>query len=87
MGLRFRRSIRLAPGLRINLSKSGPSVSVGTRGFTENFGPHGARTTVGVPGTGLSYSTRRGRRPAKGSFVSGIIALVIILAVLRAFFG
>jgi len=32
MALRFRRSIRLAPGVRLNLSGSGLGVSVGPRG-------------------------------------------------------
>lgn len=56
MGLRFRKSIRLAPGLRINISKSGFSTSVGGRGATINLSKKGARATVGIPGSGLSYS-------------------------------
>ena len=56
MGLRYRRSIRLGRGLRINLSKSGASLSVGGRGATVNLGRRGVRTTVGLPGSGLSYS-------------------------------
>lgn len=58
MGFRFRRSIRLAPGLRINLSKSGASVSVGHRGASMNFGSKGEKITAGLPGTGLAYSKR-----------------------------
>lgn len=61
MGFRFRRSIRLGKGLRINLSKSGASLSVGRRGATVNFGPKGEKLTVGLPGTGLSYSKMLGR--------------------------
>jgi hypothetical protein len=61
MGFRFRRSIRLGKGLRINLSKSGTSLSVGHRGATVNFGPKGEKVTVGLPGTGLSYSKMIGR--------------------------
>ncbi len=60
MGFRFRRSIRLGKGLRINLSKSGASLSVGRRGATMNLSPKGNKITVGLPGTGLSYSTRIG---------------------------
>jgi hypothetical protein len=56
MGFRFRRSIRLGKGLRINLSKTGASLSVGRRGATVNFGPKGEKFTVGLPGSGLSYS-------------------------------
>ena len=46
--------------MRINLSESGPSLSVGGRGATMNFGPRGTKLTVGIPGTGLSYRTRPG---------------------------
>ena len=57
MGFRFRRSLRLAPGIRINLSKTGASLSLGRRGATLNFSGRGTKATVGLPGSGLSYST------------------------------
>ena len=56
MGFRFRRSFKVAPGFRLNLSKSGVSTSVGRRGLWFTIGPRGTRTTVGIPGTGLSYT-------------------------------
>lgn len=56
MGLRFRRSVKIAPGVRLNMSKSGPSLSVGGRGATVNFSKRGTRTIVGIPGTGLSFT-------------------------------
>ncbi len=59
MGLRFHKSLRLIPGLRLNLSKSGPSLSVGGKGLTCNIGSKGSRTTVGLPGLGLSYTTTK----------------------------
>ena len=53
---RFHRSIRLLPDVRINLGKRSASMSVGVRGVHVTFGgPQGTRTTVGLPGTGLSY--------------------------------
>ena len=59
MPFRFRRSTRLGP-LRFNFSKGGlSSTSVGGRGASFNIPvarSGGARTTVGVPGTGLSWS-------------------------------
>jgi hypothetical protein len=59
MGFRFRRSTRLGP-LRFNFAKGGlSSISVGGRGASFNIPvarSGGARTTVGVPGTGLSWS-------------------------------
>ncbi len=80
MGFRYRRSIRLAKGLRINLSKSGPSLSVGGRGLAGNFGPRGTRATVGLPGTGLSYSvaSRRRRRTRPSALASLLGAAILI---------
>lgn len=57
MGIRFRKRIKLFPGLWVNLSKSGASVSAGVKGFTVNSGRGKTRTTVGLPGTGVSYTT------------------------------
>jgi hypothetical protein len=57
MGLRFRRSIKLVPGVRLNIGLRRTSVSVGGKGFTYNLGSKGSRVTVGIPGSGLSYST------------------------------
>ncbi len=57
MGLRFRKAIRLAPGIRLNISKHGiSSLSIGGKGLTYNIGKKGTRATGGLPGTGLSYS-------------------------------
>lgn len=56
MGLRFRKSIKLLPGVKLNLSKSGASVSVGGKGLHANIGTSGRITgTASLPGTGLSY--------------------------------
>jgi len=59
MTFRFRRSVRLGP-LRFNFGKSGlSSISVGGRGASFNIPvarSGGPRTTVGLPGTGLSWS-------------------------------
>ena len=56
MGFRFHRTVRLFPGLRLNVSKSGVSASIGTRGAWLTFGRKGTRATVGLPGTGISYT-------------------------------
>ncbi|MDO5047145.1 MAG: DUF4236 domain-containing protein [Anaerococcus sp.] len=56
MGVRFRKSINLGKGFRINLSKTGPGFSWGGKGFrlTRTAGGN-IRTTASIPGTGLSY--------------------------------
>ena len=58
MALRFRKSIKLAPGLRMNLSGSGVSWSLGPRGASVGIGRRGTYLNSGIPGTGL-YSRQR----------------------------
>lgn len=58
MGMRFRKSVKICKGVKVNFSKSGASLSLGGRGHSMNFGGRGTRATVGIPGTGLSYSTK-----------------------------
>lgn len=57
MGLRFRKSIKILPGLKLNISKSGLSTSIGGPGATINLSGKGQRHTVGIPGSGLSFSS------------------------------
>lgn len=58
MGFRFQKRITILPGIRINLSKSGASLSAGPRGASVNIGKRGLYGTVGIPGSGLSYRER-----------------------------
>jgi hypothetical protein len=59
MSFRFRKSISICPGVRINLGKSGvSSVSVGPRGASLSLGQHGTYANFGIPGTGISYRAR-----------------------------
>ncbi|WP_319372205.1 DUF4236 domain-containing protein [uncultured Ilyobacter sp.] len=60
MGFRFQRSIKIAKGVRLNLSKSGLGVSVGPRGAKISVGPRGTYANVGLPGTGLSVRQKIG---------------------------
>lgn len=53
---RFRRSVKLFPGVRWNIGKSSSSLSFGGRGYHYTVGTAGSRTTFGIPGTGLSYT-------------------------------
>lgn len=57
MGFRFFKRMNILPGVTLNLSKGGGSVSVGPQGAKLTFGTSGARATVGAPGTGLFYTT------------------------------
>ena len=61
MGTRFRRSFKVAPGVRVNLNKKSASISFGPKGLKHTVSTTGkSRTTVGIPGTGLSYTTSSG---------------------------
>ncbi len=54
MPIRFRRTLKVAPGVRLNFSKSGVSTTVGPKGFHLTFSKRGIRRTVSIPGTGVS---------------------------------
>lgn len=58
MAFRFRRSVKIAPGLRVNFGKRGVSLSAGVRGASVTVGSRGTYGNVGIPGTGLSYRSR-----------------------------
>lgn len=63
MGFRFRKSINLGGGFRINLSKSGIGYSWGTKGFRISKTARGTtRRTYSIPGTGISYVEEAGSR-------------------------
>ena len=56
MGFRIRKSFKIAKGVRVNVSKTGVGLSVGTRGLRHSIHSSGRRTsTIGLPGTGISY--------------------------------
>jgi hypothetical protein len=57
MPVRIRKTFTLFPGVKVNLSKSGMSISVGKKGFTLNFSTRGVRQTTGLPGTGISHTS------------------------------
>lgn len=70
MGFRFRRSIQVLPGLRLNFSKSGIGYSLGAPGYRFTNSATGRQyRTVGLPGTGMYHvkelgTARRRRRSA-----------------------
>lgn len=66
MGFRFRRSMKIVPGVRLNFGKKSSSISFGTRGVHYTINSNGKRTTsVGIPGTGVSYTSTSGPNRGK----------------------
>jgi hypothetical protein len=95
MGWGFRRSFKLAPGVRVNLGKKSASLSFGVRGARYTTGTMGRQVTVGLPGTGLYYTKKLetkeqerglGRFLATAGmvFFGGIAVLVALVTILSA---
>lgn len=77
MGLRYRKSLPLVPGVRLNVTGKGlSSASFGKPGATLNMGRRGTRSTVGIPGSGVSYSSGGGKSALlPGLIIAGLVAL------------
>jgi hypothetical protein len=74
MGFRFQKRISILPGVRINLSKSGVSTSLGPRGADVNIGKDGVTANAGIPGTGLSYRQKVGSG-GKGGWLAVLLVI------------
>lgn len=73
MGLRFRKSVKLGKGAKLNFSKRSFGVSFGGKGARYSINSSGRRTSsVGIPGTGLSYvHTSGGKKSSSPKRSSG----------------
>lgn len=58
MGVRFRKRVKILPGVRMNFSKSGVSLNIGRKGASVSVGKKGAYLNAGIPGTGI-YSREK----------------------------
>ena len=66
MGFRFRKSIKIAPGIKLNFNKKSTGITIGGKGAHYTVNSKGKRTaSVGIPGTGLSYSESFGGEKSK----------------------
>ncbi|WP_439560712.1 DUF4236 domain-containing protein [Roseinatronobacter sp.] len=66
MAFRFRRTMKIAPGVRLNLTKKGVSARVGPRGAGVTVGTSGTTVSAGIPGSGLHVSEKIKRNPKQG---------------------
>ena len=65
MGFRYRKSINLGGGFRINISKSGIGYSWGVKGYRVTKTAKGTtRRTASIPGTGISFVDETGKKKA-----------------------
>lgn len=70
MALRFRKSTRLLPGVRLNINPRGISASFGPRAANLNLDKKGVYAKGGIPGTGLSAHQRLTGGKRKGPLSS-----------------
>ena len=78
---RFRKIIPLGRFLRINVSKTGTSLSVGRPGATVNVRKDRVDGTVGIPGSGLSYKERLLNRGCASVLVFALMLAASLAAV------
>jgi hypothetical protein len=55
MPIRFHRQFTLFPGVKVNVSKTGMSITLGGKGFHLNLSKRGVMQTTNLPGKGLSH--------------------------------
>ena len=59
MRFRFRKSVKILPGIRLNFGKKGfTSTTIGGKFFKTNVSNRGVKHTLSLPGTGVSYQTK-----------------------------
>lgn len=94
--MRFRRSVKVAPGVKVNLNKKSVSVTAGTKGAHYSVSSSGRKTSsVGIPGTGVSFVDSSGGKKSSQSevhaepprFAKGWYIVELILAILLVIFG
>lgn len=58
MAWKYRKRIKIVPGVTINVSRSGVSTTIGPKGASVNIGKNGTYLNTGIPGTGI-YDRQR----------------------------
>lgn len=95
MGLNFRKSVKIAKGVKLNIGKKSASVSVGGKYAGASFNPKsGARVRASIPGTGISYTKslkgigkksgtkKKSNSTSKNTLATVLTILIVIVAVL-----
>lgn len=82
MAFLFRKRIKIFPGIWLSLSKGGMSTSFGGKGLTVNIKDGKTKTTVGIPGSGLSYSEASTESaPARANIPVLVWVLIVVIFV------
>ncbi len=92
MGLNFRKSVKVADGVKLNIGKKSAGVSVGGKHVGASFNTRsGARVRASLPGTGISYTkslnsigkkkTSRKKSKSKNTLSTILTILIVLIAV------
>lgn len=65
MGWRFRKSFKVMPGVRLNVSRRSVSATLGGGPFSVNVSSRGTYANASIPGTGMSYRQRLSGPPPR----------------------
>ena len=84
----YRKRIKIAPGVHLNISKGGISTSVGPKGAKVTFGKNGTYLNKGIPGTGL-YSREKisgGNRSSKSGCAAVLLGISLLMGMVFALY-
>jgi hypothetical protein len=92
MAIRFRKSMKIAPGLRLNLGKKSASVRIGGKNAGFTTGTAGKTVSASIPGTGLGVTKRVGGTNAGPGIswpivIGAIVGVLLVLAIVGALIG
>ena len=97
MAWNFRKSIKIAPGFKINIGKRGTSMTMGPKGAKVTFGSNGTYVSSGLPGTGILYRKKISSTNSGGNYYSSninepsiltiIIGIIIVVVCVVLFFS
>lgn len=72
MGFKFRKSVKIAPGVKLNFGKKSTGISIGNKGGGISFNTKsGVRTRASIPGAGISYSSKLSSSTKKSNHKQG----------------
>lgn len=94
MAIRFRKTVKLAPGIKLNIGKKSASIRMGGKNAGYTVGTKGRTTSASIPGTGLGVTSRTNTGGADINWLTvigwvggGFVLLLVLAALFGAFSG
>ena len=75
MAIKFRKSFKIAPGVRLNVGKKSGSIRLGPKNAGVTLGTKRNRVGASIPGTGLGFSSQSRGGCAGAAVVIACVAL------------